>query len=89
MAQVVRVIKGDPATIVAQINVLAATEEILTLTKTFSGGEFILTTDDTAPASNVASVLKGDPDTVAAAAPAGVFIICPTFSASQYVAVEK
>jgi len=89
MAQATRVISGDPASVAAQLNTLAATEELLIIEKTFSAGDYIVVSDDTAGTGQNAIVLKGDPNSIAALMPAAVDIVCPTFSASQYLVVES
>jgi hypothetical protein len=88
MAQVARVVSGDPATVRAQLATIAATETIRIVEKTFSSGDYIVITDNAASAGQIVSVLKGDPATVVAAMPAGIDVVCPTFSASQYLVVR-
>lgn len=88
MAQVARVVTGDPATVRAQLATIAATETIKIVEKTFSSGDYIVVSDNAAGSGQVVSVLKGDPATVVAAMPSGVDIVCPTFSASQYLVIR-
>jgi hypothetical protein len=88
MAQVARVIQGDPAAVASQLNTLAATESIKIVEKTFSAGDYIVVSDNAAGTGQTVVVLKGDPAAVAAAMPATVNVVCPTFSASQYIVVR-
>ena len=88
MAQVARVITGDPTSVRSQLTTLAATESIKIVEKTFSSGDYIVISDNAAGTGQVVTVVKGDPATVATLLPAGVEILCPTFSASQYLVIR-
>lgn len=90
MARVCRVLSGDPMSVAAALDTLAATEEILIVEKTFSSGDFIVVSDNAAGTGQDVIVAKGDPATVATLLNGGTIdIICPTFSASQYIVVER
>lgn len=90
MARVSRVISGDPAKVAEQINTLAATERILIVEKTFSSGAYIVVTENTTPNGQTCQVVKGAPAAVAALLNGiTVDILCPTFSASQYIRVRR
>ena len=89
MAQVNTVYQGDPATVAAALNTLAATQEILIIEKTHSAGEYIVVSDNAASTGQTVSVAKGDPTTVAALLNGKTLnIVAPTFSAAQYLVVE-
>jgi hypothetical protein len=91
MAQIVRVLKGDPATVAAAIDTLANTEEIQVVQKTFSGGEYLVVSDDSAPASQFALVVRGDPATVASFIQSNTtgpkIVLADTFNNSVYILV--
>jgi hypothetical protein len=88
MAQVVRVIKGDPSSVASQLNTIASTETINHIVKSYSAGEFLVISDDSISLSQTVTVVKGDPTSVATIAPAGSVLICPTFSAAQYLVIS-
>jgi hypothetical protein len=91
--QVTQTSKGDPATLAAILNTLAATNEVQIVTKSRSAGSFIIVSDNAAPTGQTAEVLKGDPATISTllaaliGGGATIEILVTTFSGGYYVVV--
>ena len=92
MAQILRVLKGDPSTVVGLLNGYATSETIVEIQKTFSNGEFVVVFDDAAAGGQTAVVIKGAPVTAAQQIESLIsgstsVIMSDTFSASSYILV--
>lgn len=94
MAQVCQVIQADPNTLKAELDALAATNEILHVVKTKSSGKFLVISDNAGSMAQVAEVITGDPDKLAddlttIAGTNTIDIVANTFSAAHYVVVYR
>jgi len=92
MAQISTVIKGDPISVVAQLNGLASANEIQVVEKTYSSGEYLVIYDNAGGASQLASVLKGDPTSVQTQinlliGAGSKTVLSDTFSSGAYILV--
>ncbi len=91
--QISQIMTGDPASIISQLVVLAATNKVQIIQKTKSSGSYIVVSDNTAPTGQSFVVIKGDPDTVSAETTAlialgnVVEIVAESFNAAVYIVV--
>lgn len=92
MAQVCTVIQADPNTFKAELETLAAANEIKLITKTKSAGKFLVIYDDAGTTGQLVEVIVGDPDLLSGslttiAATFTINIVSDTFSAAHYIVV--
>lgn len=93
--QISQVILADPQRLADDLTALAATNEIQIVQKTYSGGRFIVVSENAAGVGQTIVVIRGDPNDMAAALTAitagggSVDIVTPTFSGGYFVVVYR
>jgi hypothetical protein len=93
--QIAAVLKGAPDTIKGLLETLALTNEIIRLTKTNSGGEFIIVYDNAGTANQNVYIIKGDSQKLAddlntiIGGGETIDIVCDTFYAANYIVVSR